>query len=70
MYDLYVPMVGEADKKIPYEEAKKIRSDFIGTEHLLIGIIKENDSMAGRILTDLGIDITKIYKELVKILNL
>ena len=24
MYDLYVPMVGEADKKIPYEEAKKI----------------------------------------------
>ena len=52
-----------------YEEAKKIRSDFIGTEHLLIGIIKENDSIAGRILTDLGIDITKIYKELVKILN-
>ena len=26
-----------------YEEAKKIRSDFIGTEHLLIGIIKESD---------------------------
>jgi oligoendopeptidase F len=24
MYDLYVPMVGEADKKIPYEEAKEI----------------------------------------------
>ena len=52
-----------------YEESKKIRSDFIGTEHLLIGIIKESDSIAGRILEDLGIDITKIYKELVNILN-
>ena len=52
-----------------FNEAKKIGSDFIGTEHLLIGIIKEADSIAGRILIDLGIDINKIYKELVKILN-
>ena len=52
-----------------FNEAKKIGSNFIGTEHLLIGVIKEADSIAGRILMDLGIDINRIYKELVKILN-
>lgn len=52
-----------------FNEAKKLASDYIGTEHLLIGIIKENDSIAGRILFELGIDINRLYKELVKILN-
>lgn len=52
-----------------FNESKKLDSEYIGTEHLLIGIIKENDSMAGRILTELGIDIGKLYKQLVKILN-
>lgn len=52
-----------------FNEAKKLDSDYIGTEHLLIGVIKENDSIAGRILFELGIDINKLYKQLVKILN-
>ena len=52
-----------------FNESKKLDSDYIGTEHLLIGIIKESDSIAGRILYDLGIDINKLYKQLVKILN-
>lgn len=52
-----------------FNESKKLNSDYIGTEHLLIGIIKESDSIAGRILFELGIDINKLYKQLVKILN-
>ena len=52
-----------------YREAKKISSDFVGTEHILVGIVKETDSIAVRILNDLGIDIQKMYNEIVKILD-
>ena len=52
-----------------FNESKKLNSDYIGTEHLLIGIINESDSIAGRILYELETDISKLYKQLVKILN-
>ena len=52
-----------------YMEAKKLDSNYIGTEHLLLGILKENDSIAIRILMDLGINIDDLYKEIAKTLN-
>ena len=50
-------------------EAKKLGYNYIGTEHLLIGIIKEGDSVAVRILLDLNINIPKLYNEIIKVLN-
>lgn len=50
-------------------EARKLGSDYIGTEHLLIGIMKEADSIAMRILIDLKVDIQKLYNETIKIMN-
>ena len=47
-----------------YSEAKKIGNDYIGTENLLIGLLKEGDSIAVRILLDLNVDIPKIYNEI------
>ena len=41
-----------------YKEIEKLTSNFIGTEHLLIGIMKEGDSIAVRILLNL-----KIHRE-------
>ena len=38
---------------LAYEEAKRIGNDFIGTEHLLLGFIREADGMAGRVLAKL-----------------
>ena len=52
-----------------FREAKKIGSDFIGTEHLLIGIMREGDSIAVRIMLDLNVNIQKIYNEIIKVLN-
>ena len=40
-------------------EAKKLGYNYIGTEHLLIGILKEGDSIAARILLDLNVNIPK-----------
>ncbi|MCF0124755.1 MAG: ATP-dependent Clp protease ATP-binding subunit, partial [Clostridia bacterium] len=50
-------------------ESKKLGFNYIGTEHLLIGIVKETDSIATRILIELNIDISKIYGEIVKQIN-
>ena len=52
-----------------FREAKKLGSDFIGTEHLLIAIMKEPDSVAVRIMLDLNVNPQKLYNEMVKILN-
>ena len=50
-------------------EARKLDSDYIGTEHILIGIMREADSIAVRILLDLGINPQKLYNEIVKVLE-
>ncbi len=49
-----------------YREAKKLGTDYIGTEHLLIGIMREGDSIATRIMIELNIDPTKLFTELSK----
>ena len=52
-----------------FKEAKKLGSDFIGTEHLLIGIMREGDSIAVRIMLDLNINPQKLYNEIVSVIN-
>ena len=50
-------------------EAKKMGNEYIGTEHLLIGIMIEGDSVAVRIMMDLGVNPQKLYNELAKVLR-
>lgn len=50
-------------------EARKLGSDYIGTEHLLIGIMREADSIAVRIMLDLNVNPQKLYNEIVKVIN-
>ena len=50
-------------------EARKLGSEFIGTEHLLIGIMREGDSIAVRVMMDLNVDPRKLYNEIVKVIN-
>lgn len=44
-------------------------SECIGTEHLLIGIMREADSIAVRIMLDLNVNPQKLYNEIVKVIN-
>ena len=50
-------------------EARKLGSELIGTEHLLIGIMREGDSVAVRIMMDLKADPQKLYNEIIKVIN-
>ncbi|MCI5791740.1 MAG: ATP-dependent Clp protease ATP-binding subunit [Lachnospiraceae bacterium] len=51
------------------EEAEKLSSDSIGTEHLLIAILKNSDCIATRILNTLGISIQKLYNDIINIIG-
>ena len=50
-------------------EARKLGYNYIGTEHLLIGILREGDSIAARILLELDTNIPKLYSEIIKVIN-
>ena len=52
-----------------FREARKLGSEYIGTEHLLIGIMREGDSVAVRIMIDLNVNPQKLYNEIVKVIN-
>lgn len=52
-----------------FMEARALGSDNIGTEHILVGILKEGDSVAARILLDLNAEPQRIYNEIVKVIN-
>jgi len=42
-------------------EAARFKSELIGTEHILIAIIKETDSVASRLLNTIGVPVKKMY---------
>lgn len=53
-----IPLTKQAEKalKITYLEAKIFKADIIGTEHLLLSILREEDNLASSILNQYGID--------------
>lgn len=50
-------------------ESKKLGNSYVGTEHILLAIIKEVDSIAVRILIELDAEPKKIYTDILKFLN-
>ena len=49
---------------LAYEEALRLQNNYIGTEHLLLGMILEGEGLAGRTLTMLGVDADRVRSEL------
>ncbi len=41
------------------EEAQRLKHNYIGTEHLLLGLIREGDGVAAKVLSNLGVDLDK-----------
>ncbi|MFN7172002.1 MAG: ATP-dependent Clp protease ATP-binding subunit [Fimbriimonadaceae bacterium] len=48
---------------LAYDEARNLNNNYIGTEHLLLGLIREGDGLAGRTLNKLGVEIERARKE-------
>src|SRR5918998_1575949 len=48
---------------LAYEEARQLNNNYIGTEHLLLGLIREGDGLAARVLVKLGADLERARRE-------
>lgn len=61
-----LPLVKQAEKvlKITYLEARAFKSELIGTEHLLLAILKDQDSFVSKLLIALGVTYDSVRKEL------
>jgi ATP-dependent Clp protease ATP-binding subunit ClpC len=55
--------------ELSYAEARRMGQNYIGTEHLLIAIMREGESVAVRIMIDLGNDIRKLYENVLSMLS-
>ena len=48
--------------QLAQEEAQRLHHDYIGTEHLLLGLVREGEGVAGHVLKSLGVDLEKVRK--------
>ena len=66
-----LPLSKRAEKvlKITYLEAKNFKSDIIGTEHLLLSLLKEKEGLAAQVLMSFNVDYNVVYNELKNILE-
>ena len=46
--------------ELSLEEARQLGHNYIGTEHLLLGLIREGEGVAARVLENLGVDLSKV----------
>lgn len=52
---------------LAYDEARNLDNNYIGTEHLLLGLIREGDGLAGRVLAKLGVELDRGRREVMAI---
>jgi hypothetical protein len=51
------------------EEARNLHHDYVGTEHLLLGLLRESDGVAGHILRNAGLELEVVRQQVVKLLE-
>src|SRR2546426_404746 len=51
------------------KEAQRFNHDFIGTEHILLGLIRENDGVAAQVLLDLNLKLEDVRAEVLELLG-
>ncbi|MBN1621314.1 MAG: ATP-dependent Clp protease ATP-binding subunit [Endomicrobiales bacterium] len=54
---------------IAQEEAKRLNHDYVGTEHILLGLVALGEGVAAKVLYNLGIDLRKVRQEIEKIVG-
>tara|TARA_B110000483_G_scaffold189158_1_gene224345 strand:+ start:5280 stop:7751 length:2472 start_codon:yes stop_codon:yes gene_type:complete len=55
--------------ELSLEEARQLGHNYIGTEHLLLGLIREGEGVAARVLENLGVDLSKVRSYIIQSLG-
>ncbi|MCK4249267.1 MAG: ATP-dependent Clp protease ATP-binding subunit [Candidatus Omnitrophica bacterium] len=66
-----IPFTPKAKKvlELSMDEARKLGHNYIGTEHLLLGLLGETDGMASQVLINSGLDLNKVRMEVMNLLG-
>ena len=66
-----LPQTPRAKKVVEYaiEEARNLTHNYVGTEHLLLGLLREHDGMAATVLTNLGLKLDEVRDEVLTLLG-
>jgi len=66
-----LPQTPRAKKVIQYaiEEARFLKCDYVGTEHLLLGVVREDEGVAAQVLMNLGLHLKTVRDEVIRILG-
>lgn len=66
-----IPFTPKAKKviELAMEEARQLGHNYIGTEHLLLGLVKEGEGVASQVLMNLGLDMDKVRNEVMGLLG-
>ncbi len=51
------------------DEARRLNHDSIGTEHLLLGLVREGEGIAAWVLESLGVNLEKVRTQTIRVLN-
>jgi ATP-dependent Clp protease ATP-binding subunit ClpC len=55
--------------ELAVDEARRLNHHYIGTEHLLLGLVREGEDIAAGVLKSLGVNLEKVRTETIKVLN-
>lgn len=66
-----IPFTPKAKKVIEMamDEARRLGHNYIGTEHLLLGLIREGEGVASQVLLNLGLDLARVRNEIMQLLG-
>ena len=67
----HVPFTPRAKKvlELSLREAQQLGHDYIGTEHILLGLIREGEGVAARVLVKLGADLNRVRQQVIHLLH-
>ena len=51
------------------EEARMLSHNYIGTEHILLGLIREGEGVAAQVLQKLGADLNRVRQQVIQLLS-
>ena len=60
---------GKRVLELSIEEARLLGHNYVGTEHLLLGLIREGEGVAARVLLELGVDRKRVREEIMKMIH-
>jgi len=63
-HEMQLTAEAKAAIDLAFSESMQMKEDWVGTEHLLLGILRSAESSAARVLGDLGADITQVRTQL------